>query len=142
MAVLHRLSIKNFRGIKDFDQVFGAGLTCIIGRGDSGKSTILDAINYTFSSSWGIHFNDSDFYNCDTNNPIIIEGTVTRVPEKLLSQYAAHVRGILPNGDIYHEDVIRLLTPLMEMLSSQERMKQFFTVIPRPLEMSRPSVQA
>ena len=63
MAVLHRLSIKNFRGIKDFDQVFGAGLTCIIGRGDSGKSTILDAINYTFSSSWGIHFNDSDFYN-------------------------------------------------------------------------------
>ena len=100
MAVLHRLSIKNFRGIKDFDQVFDTGLTCIIGRGDSGKSTILDAINYVFSSSWGLHFNDSDFYNCDMNNPIIIEGTVTGVPEKLLSQYAAHVRGILPNGEV------------------------------------------
>ena len=100
MAVLHKLSIRNFRGLKEFDQVFDTGLTCIIGRGDSGKSTILDAINYVFSSSWGIHFNDSDFYNCDMTNPIVIEGTVTGVPEKLLSQYAAHVRGILPNGDI------------------------------------------
>ena len=57
-------SVFGISRFKDFDQVFGAGLTCIIGRGDSGKSTILDAINYTFSSSWGIHFNDSDFYNC------------------------------------------------------------------------------
>ena len=49
MAVLHKLSLRNFRGLKEFDQVFDTGLTCIIGRGDSGKSTILDAINYVFS---------------------------------------------------------------------------------------------
>lgn len=100
MAVLHKLSIRNFRGIKEFDQVFDTGITCIIGRGDSGKSTILDAINYVFSSSWGIHFNDSDFYNCDMDNPIVIEGTVMDLPEKLVSQYSTHIRGILANGEI------------------------------------------
>lgn len=147
MAVLHRLSIKNFRGIKDFDQVFGAGLTCIIGRGDSGKSTILDAINYTFSSSWGIHFNDSDFYNCDMNNPIIIEGTVTSVPEKLLSQYAAHVRGILPNGDICDDmespEAAELVSALTIRLTVTKDLEPSWDVVsnrgqePMPIKSSR-----
>lgn len=147
MAVLHRLSIKNFRGIKDFDQVFGAGLTCIIGRGDSGKSTILDAINYTFSSSWGIHFNDSDFYNCDMNNPIVIEGTVTGVPEKLLSQYATHVRGIFPNGDICDDmespEAAELVSALTIRLTVTKDLEPSWDVVsnrgqePMPIRSSR-----
>ncbi|NLC31410.1 MAG: ATP-binding protein, partial [Candidatus Moranbacteria bacterium] len=43
MAILHSLEIKNFRGIKDFKQeFFQEKLVCLVGRGDSGKSTILD----------------------------------------------------------------------------------------------------
>ena len=94
MARLESLSINHFRGIEHFEQRFENGITCIIGRGDSGKSTILDAIAYLFSQSWTIHLNDSDFYNCDTNTPIIIEGTVTGVSEEMLKQYEKHVRGV------------------------------------------------
>lgn len=94
MARLEHLCINHFRGIERFDQRFGNGITCIIGRGDSGKSTILDAIAYLFSQSWTIRLNDSDFYNCDTSTPIIIEGTVTGVPEEMLKQYDKHVRGL------------------------------------------------
>lgn len=45
MAKLRFLKISHFRGIKIFEQTFLDGITCIIGRGDSCKSTILDAIS-------------------------------------------------------------------------------------------------
>ena len=44
MAKLAHLKISHFRGIESFEQKFVNGITCIIGRGDSGKSTILDAM--------------------------------------------------------------------------------------------------
>ena len=100
MAKLERLIIKHFRGIENFEQRFKGGITCIIGRGDSGKSTILDAISYVFSQSWGVHLNDSDFYKCDTNTPIIIEGVVSAVPEEMLQKYDNHLRGIKSDGTL------------------------------------------
>jgi len=100
MATLHNLKIKNFRGIQNFNQNFDNGLVCIIGRGDSGKSTILEAINLVLSSSWTMSFYDSDFYNCQTDNPIEIEATVTNIPEKQLAKYGMFVRGIVANGII------------------------------------------
>jgi energy-coupling factor transporter ATP-binding protein EcfA2 len=100
MATLHNLKIKNFRGIQTFDQNFGKGLTCIIGRGDSGKSTILDAIALVLSSSWTINFYDSDFFNCQTDNPIEIEATLINIPDKLLDKYGVFVRGIKTDGEI------------------------------------------
>lgn len=100
MATLHHLRITNFRSIEFFEQYFRTGISCIIGRGDSGKTTILDAISFVFSSNWGLHFYDSDFYNCNTELPIEIEGTIINVPNKLLSKYGAYVRGVLSDGRI------------------------------------------
>jgi len=100
MATLYNIKIKNFRGIQNFDQNFDNGLTCIIGRGDSGKSTILEAISLVLSPSWTMSFYDSDFYNCQINTPIEIEATITNIPEKQLAKYGMHIRGIAANGDI------------------------------------------
>jgi AAA15 family ATPase/GTPase len=100
MATLHNLKIKNFRGIQNFDQNFNNGLVCIIGRGDSGKSTILEAVNLVLSSNWTMSFYDSDFHNCKTDNSIEIEATITNIPEKQLAKYGMFVRGIVSNGDI------------------------------------------
>lgn len=98
MAQLHHLAVKHFRGLEDFEQVFSKGITCIIGRGDSGKSTILDAISYVFCSSWSLHLNDSDFTGCDPSSPIIIEGTVVDVPPELVEKFRQHIRGIGKDG--------------------------------------------
>lgn len=103
MAKLEHLRINHFRGIENFEQRFDTGITCIIGRGDSGKSTILDAIAYLFAQSWSIRLNDSDFYSCDTSQPIIIEGTVTGFPEEFLKKYDNHLRGITPEGVIVED---------------------------------------
>ncbi|MCL2721684.1 MAG: AAA family ATPase [Treponema sp.] len=100
MATLHNLKIKNFRGILNFEQTFKQGLTCIIGRGDSGKSTIIDAIACVLSSSWSINFYDSDFCNCQIENPIEIEATLKNIPDKLLTKFGMYVRGIKDDGTI------------------------------------------
>ena len=94
MPKLFHIHIENFRGLQCFDHTFTDGLTCIIGRGDSGKSTILEAISYVLSSSYTLQFNDGDFYNCDVSRPIIIEATLKDLSEEILRKVGNHIRGI------------------------------------------------
>jgi hypothetical protein len=49
MARIRKIEIQNFRGIKELVWLPSAGINCLIGPGDSGKSSILDAI---FGASW------------------------------------------------------------------------------------------
>ena len=72
--------------LKQFEQCFGdTNLIVLIGRGDSGKSTILKAISLVLSPAWNNTFADTDFYNLDTTKPIEIEVSLRCVPDKLLS---------------------------------------------------------
>lgn len=102
MAKIHQLKIRHFRGIEQFEQCFGdTNLIVLIGRGDSGKSTILKAIYLVLSPAWNNTFADTDFYNLDTTKPIEIEVSLRCVPDKLLSdaKYGLYKR-LLINGEI------------------------------------------
>lgn len=102
MARIHQLKIRHFRGIEQFEQCFGdTNLIVLIGRGDSGKSTILKAISLVLSPAWNNTFADTDFYNLDTTKPIEIEVSLRCVPDKLLSdaKYGLYKR-LLINGEI------------------------------------------
>jgi recombinational DNA repair ATPase RecF len=46
MARIRKIEIQNLRGIKELVWLPLAGINCLIGPGDSGKSSILDAIDY------------------------------------------------------------------------------------------------
>lgn len=97
MARIYKLDIKNFRGIKEFSYTFDdLHLICLVGRGDTGKSTILSAISYVLYPKWNPSFYDTDFYNCNTDNPVEIEATLVNVPEILLTEdkYGLYIRGI------------------------------------------------
>ena len=94
MATLYKIEISHYRGIENFSQVLSKGITCIIGRGDSGKTTILDAISSVLSPSYSMSFYDSDFYQCDVNIPIQITATLVDVPQKLISKYGEYAIGI------------------------------------------------
>lgn len=105
MARIHQLKINHFRGIEHFEQCFGdTNLIVLIGRGDSGKSTILKAISLVLSPAWNNTFADTDFYNLDTTKPIEIEVSLRCVPDKLLSdaKYGLYKR-LLVNGEIIDE---------------------------------------
>lgn len=88
MPRLVKIEIRNFRSIQklDIDFNMNSNLVCFIGRGDSGKTTILEAISAVLSPTWNLTFYDTDFYKCDHNNKIEILATVVGVPDKLLSQ--------------------------------------------------------
>jgi ABC-type branched-subunit amino acid transport system ATPase component len=87
MAKLVKLNIKNYRGIKDLTLDFDhtRNIVCLIGRGDSCKSTVLDAIASVLSPAWNLSFHDTDFYNCEHAQPIEITAHLIDIPEKLLS---------------------------------------------------------
>lgn len=133
MAKLRHLKISHFRGIESFEQSFSNGITCIIGRGDSCKSTILDAIACTFSQSWSLRLNDSDFYNCDPSSPIIIEGTVSDIPDDLIVKYYNHLRGITSDGrlidDMESDDAIEAQEVLTVRLSVSKDLEPSWDVV-------------
>lgn len=102
MAQIHQLKIKNFRGVKDFTQTFGdTNLIVLIGRGDSGKSTILEAISMVLSPAWNLKIYDTDFHNIDPSQSIEIEVSLKNVPDELLTdgKYGLYKR-LLKNGEI------------------------------------------
>lgn len=80
------LLIRNFRGIKEGNISFprDSRFICIIGPGDSTKSTILKAIEWVSWPSWNLSASDNDFYNGNTGESIVIQGTFTEIPESLL----------------------------------------------------------
>ena len=82
---LTNLEIKNFRGIKHTSVFFpqDSRIICLIGAGDSGKSTLLAAIEWVLWPSWSLVATDTDFYNCDTSMPIEITVSITELPESL-----------------------------------------------------------
>lgn len=134
MATLHHIRIQNFRGINTFEQKFNNGLTCIIGRGDSGKTTILDAISYVLSPKWIIHFYDSDFYMGNVENDIVIEATTVNLPEKLQAKYCSHIRGVVNDGAIIddleneeNQDSIPALTVRLTVTKNLEPVWEVFT---------------
>ncbi len=46
MAQIRHIAISNFRCIEKLDWFPASGINCLIGPGDAGKSSILDAIDY------------------------------------------------------------------------------------------------
>ena len=108
MAKIHTLKIANYKGIKKFEQVFGlTDFVCIIGRGDSGKTTILEAISAVLSPSWNLTFYDTDFYNLEINNSIEIEVSLYDLPKALIqdSKYGLFIRGLDKTTNLIHDKI-------------------------------------
>jgi predicted ATP-dependent endonuclease of OLD family len=108
MAKIHSLKIKNYRGIENLEQVFGmTDFICLIGRGDSGKTTILDAISKVLSPMWNQSFYDTDFCNGNVSNPIEIEASLYDLPDRLSNEnkYGLYIRGLDKETNILHDDI-------------------------------------
>jgi hypothetical protein len=61
-------------------------MVCLIGAGDSTKSTLLKAIEWTFWPTWNLIATDADFYQGDAENPIIIRSTFSEFQDKQLAE--------------------------------------------------------
>lgn len=81
------LEVYNFRGIKECRLAIpNTRVLCFVGSGDSTKSTLLEAIRLNLLPSWTINVTDTDFYQCNTENPIVIRCTYDEFPENLIAE--------------------------------------------------------
>ncbi len=60
-----------------------AGLNCLIGPGDSTKTSILEAISLLLAHRWNLDFSDADFYDGDIEQEIRIEATITGLSQEM-----------------------------------------------------------
>ena len=98
MARIRKLEIQNFRCIRGLTWTPSDGINCLVGPCDSGKSSILDAIDLCLGARRNVAFGDTDFHSLDVNQAIRIEATLGDLPDALLNldAYGEHLRGFDP----------------------------------------------
>ena len=97
MSRIRKVEIENFRGIKNLSWLPSSGINCLIGAGDSGKSTILDAIDFCLGARRNLQMTDADFHDLDVNKPIQITLTIGALDDMLKSMesYGMFLRGFI-----------------------------------------------
>ena len=106
MAVIRSIFIQNFRTIRHFKWDPEPGINCLIGSGDSGKSTVLEAIDACLTARRSLTFSDTDFYQLNVDNPIDIRITLGKLPD--------HLKDI----DVYG-DYLRSFDPLLSCVNDE-----------------------
>jgi hypothetical protein len=106
-VLIRRIDIENFRGIQFLSWPIPADQTfvAIIGPGDSTKSTILTAIHHALTDAWNITFCDTDFFDCNIEEPIRIRVAVGGLTDDLMSMdvFGLHLCGITEAGQLTHD---------------------------------------
>lgn len=105
--MLRRIRIEHFRGIESADWVIKQRLISLVGAGDSTKTTLLDAIGLVLSPNYSLQFTDADFFSLDLTKNIVIEATITDLPDALVkeNQLGKDRSGLMPNGTLVHDPV-------------------------------------
>lgn len=95
MVRIRKVEIRNFRSIRSLDWTPSAGINCLVGPGDSGKSSILDAIDLCLGARRNVSFGDTDFFGLEVTQPVTISLTLGALPDGLknLDTYGDFLRG-------------------------------------------------
>lgn len=119
MTLIRVIEIENFRAIKNFRWCPREGINCLIGPGDSGKSTVLDSIDYCIGARRSLQLADPDFCRLDIESPIRIAVTLGALPDELksLENYGLYLRGFnAGTGELVSEPQAGLETVLTVQL--------------------------
>ncbi|MDX0426262.1 AAA family ATPase [Sinorhizobium medicae] len=95
MPAIRKLEIRNFRGIKNLSWTPSPGFNCLIGPGDSGKTSVLDAIDLCLGARRIVAFTDADFHNLDVSQTISITLVLGALEDalKTIDAYGDFLRG-------------------------------------------------
>jgi putative ATP-dependent endonuclease of OLD family len=95
VARIRAVEIRHFRSIKALTWYPSAGVNCLIGPGDNGKSSVLDAIDLCLGARRNAQFTDADFHLLDVETPITISVTLGELDDALknLDAYGMYLRG-------------------------------------------------
>jgi putative ATP-dependent endonuclease of the OLD family len=137
VAKIRRLEIENFRAIKRLVWCPSSGFNCLIGPGDSGKTTILEAIDLCLGSRRNPLIDDADFHDLDTTEAIRIEATLGDLDDDLknLATYGLFLRGFDPEaGTVEDEPGSGLETAITVRLSIGDDLEPRWTLVSKRAE--------
>ncbi|WP_282027771.1 ATP-dependent nuclease [Ruegeria faecimaris] len=77
-----KLKIRNFRGVQELEWYPAHGMNFVLGGGDTGKTTVLEAIDLLFSPSTSFSVSETDYWMRETSSCITIE-SVIRLDDKI-----------------------------------------------------------
>jgi hypothetical protein len=141
MAIIRIIEIENFRAIRSLRWLPGQGCNCLIGPGDSGKSTILDAIDLCLGARRSLTFTDADFHAINFKVPIRIAITLGGLEEPLrnIDSYGEFLVGFdKATGKVEPEPGAGLETALTIQLSVGSDLEPEWTLVsPRAIAASR-----
>jgi hypothetical protein len=132
MALVRVLEIENFRAVRALRWLPGPGINCLIGPGDSGKSTILDAIDLCLGARRSLSFTDADFHALDFDQPIRIALTLGALddPLKNIDTYGDFLVGFdASTGLLEPEPGSGLETALTLQLTVQDDLEPEWTLV-------------
>lgn len=132
MAQIRKLEVLNFRSIRTLSWFPTPGINCLVGPGDSGKSTILDAIDLCMGARRTIQFTDADFTDLAVDVPIEITITLGALSDRLktLDAYGLFLRGFdAASGEIEDEPQAGLETVLCLRLTVGADLEPVWTLV-------------
>jgi putative ATP-dependent endonuclease of OLD family len=104
---IYHLAIQRFRGLEDFSWRPNRGMNIILGGGDVGKTTILEAIALLLNPTNSTTISDTDYYGRVTNDDFTIEAIIalpetSKISEQTKPSWPWHWNGqdaVVPNID-------------------------------------------
>jgi hypothetical protein len=126
VARIRKIEIENFRGIKSLNWLPSSGINCLIGPGDSGKSSVLDAIDFCLGARRNLSLTDADFHQLNVSDSIRIQLTLGELDDSLknMDTYGLYLRNFdASTGNVEDEpdkDGETVLTVLLEVNSDLE----------------------
>ena len=105
---IRKVIARNFRGIKSADWVLPKNrFVCLVGPGDSTKTSLLDVIGLALTPRWNVQFSDADFHSCQIEEPIVLRVVIGDLPPRMLSEesYGYDLAGLLPTGELVHDPI-------------------------------------
>jgi ABC-type branched-subunit amino acid transport system ATPase component len=102
---IRQVQIEHFRGIQSLTWKPPGKISCLIGPGDSRKTTILDAIQLALTPRYDPQLSDVDFHGLDTMKPVEITVTIGALPDalQLVDALGLHLRGWHPESGLQDE---------------------------------------
>ena len=75
-ALIRKLNIWRFRGLENFEWCPEPGMNVVLGGGDVGKSTVLEAVALLLSPSNATVVSESDYWQRDSTQEFVIEAVM------------------------------------------------------------------
>lgn len=85
-AVIHQIKIERFRGVENLIWNPAPGMNIILGGGDVGKTTVLEAIALLLNPTNSLALSEADYWQRKTEDEFIIQAAISLPSSTEISQ--------------------------------------------------------